>query len=126
MTTFDTCEGLKRVVLNNAAMVMVYMNWDLEFAANEIRNMPEKIRNADWFDPVNPNDLTADELDQLGFGLWSEDNPMRLIPLWLYPFLVDEFIGSSISGEKPATLRTIDLDTDARGGLMAYGVIPTL
>ena len=62
-------------------------------------------------------------MDDLGFGRWSEDNPMRLIPLWLYKFLPDEIESESISGK--SVRKTADMDNDSRYGCLAYGICPT-
>jgi hypothetical protein len=58
----------------------------------------------------------------LDFGKWNEDNPIRLIPLWLLPFLASEFDCQDIIGKKHSKLP--EIDNDHRFGYLAYGVIP--
>lgn len=72
---------------------------------------------------VNIAELTAEQMDDLGFIRWSEENPMRLIPLWLYQFLPDEIETECIDGEK-FVLKRADMDNDHRLGWLAYGIWP--
>jgi hypothetical protein len=71
---------------------------------------------------IDPTDLSFEEMIELGFGSWSEESPMRLIPIWLFPFLADEFKSESISGSKHSKLS--EIDNDHRFGCLAYGVVP--
>lgn len=42
-------------------------------------------------------------MTDLGFGKWSEESTIRLIPLWLFPFLAEEIETECIDGEKKLT-----------------------
>ena len=68
-------------------------------------------------------ELNAEQMDDLGFGGWSEENPMRLIPLWLYQFLPDEIETECIDGKK-TRLKKSEMDTDNRYGMLAYSILP--
>jgi hypothetical protein len=126
MTTFEKCQAIRRMLINRAAEVMAYKNWGDDFAAKQIRNFPEELMSQnsgpDFFG-IQPADLTEAEMVDLGFGKWSKETPMRLIPLWLFPFLADEMETECIDGEKK-TLKKADMDNDNRFGCLAYGVVP--
>lgn len=61
-------------------------------------------------------------MKELGFGRWSEEDTMRLIPLWLFPFLADEVETESLFGGTCYNKSDIDPDT-TRFGIMSYGVV---
>ena len=121
MTTYENCKTLRRCIVNRAAEVMNYTNWSDDFAAKQIREIPAAL--LEKIGKVNIAELTAEQMDDLGFGRWSEENPMRLIPLWLYPFLPDEIETECIDGKK-SVLKKADMDNDHRFGCLAYGIWP--
>lgn len=121
MTTYEKCKAVRRAIVNHAAEVINYTNWSDEFAAKQIREIPEVL--AEKIGKINIAELTAPQMDDLGFGQWSEDNPMRLIPLWLFKFLPDEIESECIDGTK-SVLKTADMDNDHRFGCLAYGIWP--
>lgn len=121
MNTYEQCQTLRRCILNRAAEVMNYTNWSADFAASQIREIHEKLK--DKIGTINIAELTAEQMDDLGFGKWSEENPMRLIPLWLYQFLPDEIETEWIDGKR-SVLKKADMDTDNRYGMLAYGIWP--
>lgn len=123
MGTYALCRRIREMVMNRAAEVMCYVSWSAEFASKEIKEIPASIRGDKSFKPVQPADLSSAEMDDLGFGLWEEGNPMRLIPLWLFPFLADEIYCGSISAEA-RVIKKSEMDNDNRMGFLAYGVIP--
>lgn len=126
MNTFEKCKTIRRMMMNRAAEVMAYKNWGDDFAAKQIRNAPEeieKMKGGKELFGIQPVELTEDEMTDLGFGKWSEETPMRLIPLWLFPFLAEEIETECIDGEKKLTKKS-EMDNDNRFGCLAYGVIP--
>ena len=102
----------------------VVYNWDKDFAIKQIKEVTEGLLKADGFRKVNPCDLTSEQMKDLGFRLWDEDNPIRLIPLWLFPFLVDEFECGSINDDEVRLTKLSEIDNDHRFGCLAHGVIP--
>lgn len=124
MNTYDLCKRIQKVINIKAAEVFVYSRWSDDFAATKAKEIPKVIIDCDWFFRIDPNDLTLDQMTELDFGLWSDDNPIRLIPLWLYPFLVDELIVGRINGGELETTKREDMDNDHRFGNIAYGVMP--
>lgn len=123
MNVFEKCCRIRSVLVARAAEVMIYDNWSDEYAAKTLRNIPADLRDGipDLFG-VQPSELTDDECTSLGFGRWSEGNPMRLIPLWLLPFLADDVASTCIDGS--SVMRRVDMDSDNRGGCLAYGIVP--
>jgi hypothetical protein len=121
-SVYEIAKNIRRILLNRTAEVIVY-DWSKDFSVDQIKNVVEYIRSAKWFIPVNPIDMDEEQLIDLGFQKWSEENPVYLIPLWLFPFLPEEVELRCINGEKN-TLKKADMDNDNRFGCLAYGVIP--
>jgi hypothetical protein len=121
--TFEIAKHIRSIIVTRAAESMNYINWSADYVASQIREIPEMIKKTNWFVPINPADLTEAEMRELGFGKWAEEDPMFLIPLWLFPFLPDEVDCGSISGEK-RILKKSEMDNDTRFGCLAYGVMP--
>jgi hypothetical protein len=123
MTTFEKCQVVRRIIMNRTAEVMSYTNWEDDFAVRQIREIPaDLLEQSPELGGIQPSELTDAECDNLGFSLWSKENPIRLIPLWLLPFLADEIKTTSISGTD--VFRKADMDDDNRFGCLAYGVLP--
>jgi hypothetical protein len=123
MNSYELCKLIRRAIVNSAAEVIAYGSWGDDFCTRQVRGIVDRVKRIDWFSPVDLKDLTSAEMDDLGFGVWSDENPMRLIPLWLLPFLTDEIECECINGEK-SVLKKVDMDNDARFGCIAYGVTP--
>lgn len=125
MTTYEKCQAIRRMIMNRAAEVMVYESWGDDFAAKQIRKFPDDLakqeHGMDYFG-IHPAEMTDKQLEDLGFGRWGDETPMRLIPLWLLPFLADEIETECINGEK--ITKKSEMDKDNRFGCLAYGVIP--
>jgi len=126
METFDKCKTIRRILINRTAEVIAYDSWSDEFSAKQIKNLPEDIKKMEGGDElfgIQPAEMSDCQLESLGFGKWEEGNPMRLIPLWLFPFIADKVETECIDGEKKVTKKK-DMDNDHRFGCIAYGVIP--
>lgn len=123
MDTYDLCKLVRQTILRRAAENMNYC-WSADFGDKRLREIPATLKSLKFFRPIDPAKLTAEQMDDLGFKAWSEETQLRLIPLWLLPFLVDEFEGECIDGERRVFKRD-ELDTDHRLGCLAYGVFPT-
>lgn len=120
LTVYQQCVNLRHYVLKRAAEVMNYP-WDDKFIAACIK----EIYPASKIKTVDITKLTAQQMDELGFGRWSANDTMRLIPLWLYPWLPEVMETKCIDG-KVQTLKKADMDTDNRYGYLAYGINPSL
>ena len=125
MTTYEKCKAIRRMIINRAAEVMAYDNWSDDFAVKQIRKFPDELskQTGEKYFGIQPAEMTDKQLEELGFGRWSDETPMRLIPLWLMPFLADEIETECIDGVKKLTKKS-EMDNDNRFGCLAYGVIP--
>jgi hypothetical protein len=120
-TTFETCKNIRSVLLLSLSECAIYKSWEDSYTLETIRSVSTKI--LERYGTIDPNDLTLKEMEDLGFRRWSEETPIMLIPLWIFPFLPDELECECIDGEKG--VRSKDrIDSDHRFGLLAYGVIP--
>ena len=123
MNQYDLCKNIRARIMTKVSEVMIY-NWGDSFSLTQVKSIAEDIIKCEGFEKINPNHLTEVEMINLGFGQWDDDNPILLIPLWLYPFLCDEFVAGSISNGIPARIKLSEIDNDHRFGCLSYGVIP--
>ena len=121
-TTFEICDYIRRCLLLRAAESIVY-DWSQDIKLSRITDAVSFIHRTANYRPVDPNDLTREEMTALGFCPWSDELEMLLIPLWLKPFLCEQFVAVSFDG-KQFTCDTSTMDDDHRFGMLAYGVIP--
>lgn len=127
MNTYEKCCSIRRMLLNRTAEVMVYNNWSNDFATKQIREFPsdvKKMNEGEKLFNIQPLELTKSQMQELGFGKWSDETQMMLIPLWLFPFLAEKIETECIDGEKKLTTKS-EMDTDNRFGCLAYGVLPS-
>lgn len=125
MTKTEICNEIQRIMALYAGEVIAYESWSGDHCAERIREIPERMKESrpELFG-IDPNGMTLEELKACGFGRWSEDNEMMLIPISLLPFLADEFEGACIMSEEKRLLKRDEMDNDHRGGFLAYGVYP--
>ena len=121
--TYKVCDGIRRILAQKAGEIITYSNWSNEYSGQELRTLLVRIKQMKDYKAIDPNELSVKEMDDLGFGRWSENSPLRLIPIWMFPFLADEFMCGSISSPVELTKLT-DIDNDHRFGCLAYGVVP--
>jgi hypothetical protein len=124
MGIYEKCDAIRSLYLNRVASITVYDKWTDKFKLSEIKDIPEIVKG--WEKEhgsfkIEPNLLTMEDTKKLGFGKWDKSD-LRLIPLWLFPFLSDELEVYSINGKKVTNLS--DIDRDNRFGCLAYGVKP--
>ena len=123
LTVFEKCKAIRNMYLRCMGEIIAYSDWKDEYKLSNISEIPNIINI--WeekygdFKNLNLSELYEDELEYLGFSNWSEDNPVKLIPIWLYPYIDknNNYIsinGNNISGK--------DLDNDHRMGSLSYGV----
>jgi hypothetical protein len=124
-STFEKVKAIRTLLLNKIGQTLAYKNWSDEFKMSEINEIPTIVKKWEKNDgsfSINPNELSSEQMDELNFGNWSGESPIKLIPIWLFPFLCDEFECESIDGDKYTKLS--QLDNDQRFGYIAYGVVP--
>lgn len=116
LTTFQKCNIIKTLLLTTVGEILSYDSWSDDFKLKHLNEgAPEEYK-------IDPNDLTEEEMNQLDFGRWFKESTLRLIPIWLYPFLAEEFESTNIFGMK--CFKLSEIDSDHRYGYLAYGVIP--
>lgn len=124
MENYLVCKNIKDIVARYAGTAFLYDTWTDEISGDHIKKVPEIIKDADWYKPVDPSKFSKEELKELGFALWDKESNLYLIPTWLAPFLVDKFMGSAIDETTVYELTTSVMDLDQRMGYIAYGVVP--
>lgn len=120
MNTFDKCKRIRGAILYNVGTIINY-GWDNEFATQQLKGLPERIMDVPGgmrLLRIDPCKLTKHQMIELGFAKWKRNSQLMLIPLWMHPFLVDEFPSESVNTRKRITKRS---DMDARH---TYGVFP--
>lgn len=121
ITTYEKCATIRNALLIRAAEVMTYTSLAGDFAVDRIQRFPSEMKEAHEELLDIPGDLTEAEMESLGFRRWG-DSDFLLIPLWLFPFLAENIMAVSISGE--VVDQKSKMDTDHRFGCLAYGVYP--
>ena len=121
MSDYEFLLMVRQTIVNRAAEVFCY-NWDNAFSSKRIKELPDVFSKSDYFRKVDPNEMTVDQLGNLGFQKWDDESGLMLIPLYVYPFLKDEFMCGSISDISARNIKASDIDTDNRFGCLAYGV----
>lgn len=108
---------------NAVAQGIVYEeHWSPEFCHKENKEAFKKVNNElskalDW------DKLTEQDCKELRFGVWEKENPLRLIPIWLYKAIP---MGTKLTstGGKEIVFDGNNIDTDTRYGYLAWGIIP--
>lgn len=122
LTTFELAQKILVIVANKAAQCAVYEVWSGDFCKESITETIDSVKKDENFKPIDPNDFTVDELKKLGGCEWDEEfENLILIPIWMLPFLADEFEGATLDGEK-TLIKLETRDNDNRFGCLAYGV----
>jgi hypothetical protein len=124
---------IRHNLLYAVAAPMIYQSWGFAYGLKHAGETLDGLRETGRVDVTA---LDVEHLDALDFGLWSDepDDPahgLRLIPVWLYPFLKPGQTLTSIDGSTTVVgddyTNSSDpgyIDNDNRGGFIAYGVIP--
>ena len=121
MSDYEFLLMVRQAIVNRAAEVFCY-SWSDDFSSKRIKEIPDVFSKSEYLRKIDPNEMTAEQLDEVGFQKWSEDSGLMLIPLYVYPFLKDEFMCGSISDLADRKIKVADIDTDNRFGCLAYGV----
>ena len=121
MSDYEFLLMVRQTIVTRAAEVFCY-RWDDAFSSERIKEIPDVFSKSDYFRKVDPNEMTVDQLDNLGFQKWDDESGLMLIPLYVYPFLKDEFMCGSISDIAARNIKASDIDTDNRFGCLAYGI----
>ena len=119
---------IQKLLANKTGEFLSYENWSDEFCRKEIRELRDKI--IAQLGRISLAGLTKEEAEELGFGKWSDESPLRLAPVWMYPFLTPGEELHSISGDSVVVGSNYTkhgeegyVDSDHRFGSLAFGVM---
>ena len=121
MSDYEFLLQVRQAIINRAAEVFCY-KWATDFSSERIKEIPSVFSKSEGFRKVDPNEMTKEQLVDLGFQKWDEDSGLMLIPLYIYPFLKDEIMCGSISDICPRLIKVSEIDIDHRFGCLAYGI----
>ena len=121
MSDYDFLLMVRQAIINRAAEVFCY-SWDAVSSSKRIKEIPDIFSKSEYFRKVDPNEMSIEQLLDLGFQKWDEDSGLMLIPLYIYPFLKDEIMCGSISDICARLIKVSEIDIDHRFGCLAYGV----
>lgn len=96
-----------------------------QVGSNEKILMLENARRTilNHYPPVHPEHLTDYQLNELGFPLSSSYDTLRMIPVWVYPFLSESVETICILDNSKHFCKN-DIDPESVYGILAYGVVP--
>lgn len=118
MSMYEKCCNIREFFLRRTAEALVY-KWSDDFAMGWIKEILPMLKNTIYNNEINPNELTREQLELLGFQTYENPNNY-LVPLWLYPFLNEEITLGCIDGT--TITKKSEMDNDNRGGMLAYFV----
>jgi hypothetical protein len=119
----EIAQTIKIALLTTVSEVIAYKkSWSEEYSLKTLYNFPERIKQAEWFRFINPYNIPKEELFSLGFRLWSEEDKMLLIPLWIVQFLDRSIECVDINNNTDKLSNFID-DNDNRFGCLSYGIL---
>lgn len=119
-SVFEKCKHIRKVLVNRAAEVINYTeHWSTEFSVKYLADIFENLDKGKTssFRNLDFRALTKEEWIELG-AMRYED--IILIPLYLVPYFNGELSVTCING---SVKKLSEVDTDARQGCIAYGVI---
>lgn len=123
LTEYDKCKNIKNNLLIAMGENINYKNLTDKKRIENIDSRVKALKEKHGCKDVDPTKLTLKEMNRIGFGTWSDKTKSKLIPLWLFPFLIEEFESETINGEKVKLKK--DMDDDHRMGFLAFLVKPT-
>ena len=97
-------------------------HWSPKFSLKENKKAFDLV-NDELAKVLDWDNLTKQDCEELRFGVWEKENPVRLIPIWLYKAIPMGTKLTSIGGEE-IVFDGNNIDTDTRFGCLAWGIIP--
>lgn len=126
LTEYEVATSIRSSILLIASEVMNYRKqWSNEYSLSRIDEIANRIKSAKWFRSIDPYQMNQEQLFDLGFRRWSEDNQLMLAPLWLFEFLRNDIKYIDINSEE-IVLDRLETDNDHRYGCLSFGIIPEL
>ena len=123
--TFDAIksmfDGYTHHTMANIGCYQEYEEWSSRFLFEELDRLAKDIRISHGaVTKEELEQLTPEEITSLGFGGWSEQSGLYLIPIGYLPLLDEDMPVVSIGREK-GILKLVD--KDVRYGLLAWGIV---
>lgn len=126
LTTYHKIKAIREALLRVTGESLTYNVWSDEYRLTNIKDIFKHIKNwetkSDNSFKIDPSDLSLEEMIEFRFYNYLEEKNIMLIPIWLFPFLSDEFECESILGTKHFKLS--ELENKSKYGCLIYGVIP--
>jgi hypothetical protein len=123
-SAYKKCLFIRQALLRTVGEFMVYWeHWAADYLRNSVRETESRL--GPLVGHLDLSELTAAEMDELGFGTWGDTGSplqLRLIPIWLFPFLPEDIAVESIGGD--IVTKKKNMDTDHRFGHLAFGLYP--
>lgn len=122
--TYKKLYSVRQNLANRFIMCNLYEAWSDDFKLNTLSSVFEEYK-ADINDmpfEIDITLLTTTQLLDLGFGKWSSDNGLMLVPLCLLPFIGSVELTDIFGEEKKSANRVNDFTT--RFGCVPYGIVP--
>ena len=118
ITNFQMACSARRYLLNRAAEAATY-DWSNDFSSKYIKEWSVDFLKCNGAQKINIDDLSLDEMKELGFSRWDESGLM-LIPLWICAVAndLDVICIDGTTGMLSAS------DRDVRFCCIAHGVMP--
>lgn len=114
---------MEKNILRAVGEARAYHQQDVYFSQRVKEIMDNHVSKLDKFleGRLSTLELNDSEARALGFMLWDEESDLRLIPLWLVPYInEDTWVLSVDNGEESEKIMDVELDT--RFGCIAYGI----
>ncbi|NLD21661.1 MAG: hypothetical protein GX664_04145 [Bacteroidales bacterium] len=112
-----------KILMNRVQMGISYESWSDELSYREIKTsyliIKEQLRELIG----DITELSADELEELGFKKWEEESELYLIPLWAFDLIPDGTELECIDGDK-AIKGKDEIDLGTLFGCIAWGFKP--
>ena len=124
MSTYNLLNRALLEIAASATMGAAYDSWSDEYCRKEVKEAwrgvgPFRKEPRRKVTVAELQALTETELNMLGFGNWN--GHIRLVPLWAFKTIADGETLISIDNTTAVVGQQDNIDTDVRGGCMAYG-----
>lgn len=126
LSTYKTCKVIRYVMLKRAGEC-ICSNFENDHTNKDILEIVSLIRGSggnESIEPINPNDLTERQMIELGFRVGWDNSKIMLIPIWIFPFVVDDFVCCSTDDNIQRPHKRTEMSVKNFGGWMDYGILP--
>lgn len=122
--TYKKLYSIRQNLANRFIMCNINDDWSDNFKLSTLSSVFDEYKTDILSMPfdIDITLLTTEQLESLGFGKWSLDTGLMLVPLWAIPF-VGSVVLTDIFNEEQTPANKIN-DYDIRFGCVAYGIVP--